>query len=130
VLPGGALAMHHSNSRVRHITDKPYQFIWSGVNETNNGCLVAGAFDHVKGSLVYGSPVKWHPILHDGQQWACVWGDIREEVLNVIHQSYKMLDIIIALWCSPVADTSHLVRIRMYSLIINGMSQTVNHLGI
>ena len=49
---------------------------------------------------------------------------------QILYEPYKFLNIIVVSRLLPIADSSHLVCIRMQTLMVNHMAEAVDLLGI
>ena len=77
-----------------------------------------------------GLPLKWQLILCHGHQQPSVGQYIRQEIADIVHQSYKPLNIIIGPGNTPFLDPIKLCNLRVDTLIIYYVAKALYMLSI
>ena len=75
---------------------------------------------------MYGTPMEWVTILLNRCKWTSISGHIWHKVSQILDQAKKPLHIVLVPRSAPLADAGHLVRICMYTSVINNMTKAVH----
>src|SRR6202042_2315591 len=123
-LPFRSLTIHGTYTCYRSVANNPNWIRVRRVDRFQYWRLACHRFDIVHTRLVYGQPHKRAALPLDSSEWSCPCSYVGHEMREILNESQKSLEIVLVLRYWPVPDPRHLVRVRVYPIIIDNVTKT------